>query len=80
MPAGLRGNQRWEIKNGKPVITTPAVAAQSEEIPVARLDRQIERISRRKEQAAESLAVAQKEFDDLEAFETELKALRAQIP
>jgi hypothetical protein len=79
MPAP-RSNQKWELKNGKPVITTPAIAAKSEEIPVARLDRQIERIGQRKEQAAEMLAQAQKDFDDLEKFEAELKALRAQIP
>lgn len=79
MPA-MRGNQKWDIKNGKPVLVTPAVAAKSEEVPIERLDRQIERIGQRKERAGEALATAQKEYDDLVAYEAELKALRAKVP
>lgn len=76
----MHGNQKWEVKNGKAMLVTPAVAAKSEEVPVARLDRQIERVGQRKARAAETLAAAQKEYDELVSYETELKALRAKIP
>jgi hypothetical protein len=75
----IKGNQKWEVKNGKPMLVTPAVAAKSEEVPVERLDRQIQRIGSRKERAAEALAAAQAEYDELVAFEAELTALREQV-
>lgn len=76
----LSGPQKWDVKNGKPVLVTPAVAAQSEEVPVERLDRQIERIGQRKARAAEALAAAQAELDEITKYEAELKAVRAKIP
>lgn len=77
--ARIRGPQKWDVKNGKVVMVTPAVEAKSEEIPVERLDRQIERIGHRKERAQEALTAAQAEYDELVKFETELKALRAKV-
>lgn len=75
---GMRA-QKWDVKNGKPVIVTPAVAAKSEEVPVERLDRQIERIGQRKARAAEAVAAAQAELTEIEAYEAELKAVRAKL-
>jgi len=74
-----RGNQKWDVKNGKAVLVTPAVAAKSEEVPVQRLDRQIERVGQQKARAAEALAAMQAQFNELEAYEAELVALRAKI-
>jgi hypothetical protein len=75
----MRGNQKWDVKNGKPVLVTPAVAAKSEEVPVERLDRQIERVGQRKERAKVALDQVQAEYDELVKYEAELKAVRAKI-
>jgi hypothetical protein len=75
----MRGNQKWDVKNGKPVLVTPAVAAKSEEVPVGRLDRQIERVGQRKERAKAALDQVQAEYDELVKYEAELKAVRAKI-
>jgi chromosome segregation ATPase len=74
-----RSNQQWDVKDGKPVLVTPAVQAASETIPVKRLDREIERTAHRKEQAKAALDAAQTEYDELEKYEADLKALRAQV-
>jgi hypothetical protein len=74
------GNKEWKVKNGKVLLETPAVEATSEEVPVARLDRQITRAERQKERAQAQLDQAQAEFDEAATHEAELKALRAQLP
>ena len=78
MPRGM-GNRKWEIQDGKPVIVTPAVEAKVEQMPVKRLDREIERTGRRKEQVKAQLDQVQAEYDELVTHEEELKALREQI-
>jgi hypothetical protein len=78
MPANKRG-QNWKVKDGKVMLEVPAVAAKSEEVPVTRLDRELERTTKRKARATEQLAEAQKALDDLTAYESELQALRDQI-
>jgi hypothetical protein len=80
MPVQGKGKQQWDVKNGKVVMVIPAEAAKSEEVPVARLDRMIERATRQKERAAETLAEAQTALDEATTFETGLKDLRAQLP
>jgi hypothetical protein len=72
--------KNWDVKGGKLVIETPAVAATSEELPVARLDKEITRAERRKTRAEADLATAQTAFDEATAYEAELKALRADLP
>ena len=80
MPVKNKRGKEWDVKAGKLVLETPAVAKKSEELPVARLDREITRAERQKEQAQAQLTQAQTEFDEASTYEAELKALRAQIP
>lgn len=75
-----RGNKEWDVKNGKVSLNTPAVAATTEEVPVAQLDRAIERAERQKARAQADLDRAQAEFDKVDKYEADLKALRGQLP
>jgi hypothetical protein len=71
--------QEWDVKNGKAVLVTPAVEEASEEVPVARLNREIARATRRKEALQQALARAQAEYDEAAQYETELVAIRDSV-
>jgi hypothetical protein len=79
-PVKGKGKQQWDVKNGKVVLVTPAEVEKSEEVPVAQLDRVIERAERKKERAEAALAEAQATLDEATAYEEGLKALRASVP
>lgn len=73
----------WDVVDGKAVRTVPAipaVAAQSTEIPVPKLDQMLARATKQKERAEARLAEAQEIYDDALEGETTLAALRAQLP
>ena len=72
-------DKTWKVVDGAVVIETPAVDATEVEVPVAQLDRMIERLGMRKARAAAALAQAQERYDSLLAEETSLVAVRAQV-
>jgi septal ring factor EnvC (AmiA/AmiB activator) len=76
---GRKSNQKWEVRDGKPVVTTPAVEATTQEVPVKRLEREIARTARRREQVEAQLAELQTEVDDLKAHEAEVQAVLDQV-
>jgi hypothetical protein len=71
--------QKWELRGNKLAVVTPAVKEQVEEVGVERLDREIQRVQRRKGVTEQRLAAVQAELDKWTTKEAELLALRAQL-
>jgi hypothetical protein len=80
MPAKRKNTpQQWDIQDGKVVVTTPAKEAETEEMDVERLDREIARSIRRRDMVANKLSDIQADYDDLVKYVTDLEALKAQL-
>lgn len=78
MAQNKRG-QQWTVVDGKAVLVTPAVAAESTPVSSKRLDRQIGRLGQQKARAEAELVTVQTRLDALTTEEADLVALRAQV-